>query len=416
MARSFGGSRGWRLRAWAESSRPPAAQAPVAGVPVPRGRSPPVAANPADFELWSFNLRTEFKDQDDGPNGWRYRRFAAADLVRKRRPALVCVQEATPAMLDFLVSDLGASNYGWLGTSRSLRKGDEMAGFLFDKRCVDVVLHQTLWLAPDGVPRGEPGWDAMYPRTVEAGVFRLLAAECEGEEEEASSGRRELGLIRVLNTHLDHVGEEARRQSAELIARTVAMGAVEFPQCVHVVAGDFNNVKAFNPVYDTLTRPEIGLSDVVVHCAAGDVSDRRMVPFTLHKFRGLAFGTEQSRGDGTVSLDVPGLAAADDAAAADWDARPDARHIDWIFFRNGSDMQLEPVDFEVMTDRAAGADGPYLSDHFPLRVQFRLLRSGAAGAEVWHESQLGGASSSDGPIASSASPGTTSTSAARSRL
>merc|ERR1719401_19420 len=92
------------------------------------------------FELWCFNLRTEFKDKDDGPNGWRYRREAVASLIEERRPALVAVQEATPGMLDFLVNRIGGGNgYGWIGTSRSLKHGDEMAGFLYRREHAEVV-------------------------------------------------------------------------------------------------------------------------------------------------------------------------------------------------------------------------------------------------------------------------------------
>jgi endonuclease/exonuclease/phosphatase family metal-dependent hydrolase len=329
------------------------------------------AAGPAQFELWCFNLRTEFKDKDDGPNGWGFRREAVADLIRARQPAVVCVQEATPGMLDFLVSHMGEGNYSWVGTSRSLKTGDEMAGFLYNRRCMDLVVHHTLWLAADGTPRGTPGWDAMYPRTLETAVFRLLAPNADGPPQQA-------GLVRLLNTHFDHVGVQARKKSAELIAKAIDDGALEWPQCVQIVTGDFNNIKINNEVYDILARPQTGLLDT----ARQVVLPQDTVPFTLHKFQGLDF--DPVRGDGTVEL------------SAGPTAKLDAQHIDWVLFRNGDDLQLQAASYEVMTDRVAGG-GPYVSDHFPVGVTFNITRRTASTDAVQHGSQTG--DTSDGPIA-----------------
>merc|ERR1712032_1527758 len=132
-----------------------------------------------------------------------------------------------------------------------------MAAFLYNRRCLGVVLHQTLWLSQHGTPRGTPGWDAKYPRTLETAVFRLSRPTAPG-----SSVSREVGLLRVLNTHLDHVGVESRRRSAELIAKTIADGVLEWPQCVQILTGDFNNIKSNNEVYNILTDPRTGLLDV----------------------------------------------------------------------------------------------------------------------------------------------------------
>jgi len=274
-------------------------------------------------------------------------------------------------MLNFLVSRLGEENYGWLGTSRSLKNGDEMAAFLYNKRRVDVVAHNSLWLAPDGTPRGAPAWDAMYPRTLETAVFRLY-----GSDADQAHKPSEMGLLRVLNTHFDHVGVNARRCAAELIANTIAQGALEWPQCVQIVTGDFNNVKHNNEVYHVLTNPKTGLLDAARQ--APFATD--MVPFTIHKFQGLGFAASQ--GDGTVEL---GTCATD----------KDAQHIDWVLFRNGSDMQVLPVKYQVITDRAP--NGPYLSDHFPVCVKFTVLQSTSAKDNVWHESQAGSGIPSDGP-------------------
>eukprot|EP00441_Pelagodinium_beii_P014572 CAMPEP_0197660560 /NCGR_PEP_ID=MMETSP1338-20131121/50919_1 /TAXON_ID=43686 ORGANISM="Pelagodinium beii, Strain RCC1491" /NCGR_SAMPLE_ID=MMETSP1338 /ASSEMBLY_ACC=CAM_ASM_000754 /LENGTH=335 /DNA_ID=CAMNT_0043237931 /DNA_START=28 /DNA_END=1035 /DNA_ORIENTATION=+ len=333
-----------------------------------------MSASASEFQLWCFNLRTEFKNADDGPNGWVHRRQACADIIRMRQPPLVCVQEATPAMLDFMVSHIGENQYAWIGTSRSLKTGDEMAGFLYNKSCMDLVVHQPMWLAPDGIPRGAPGWDAMYPRTLETAVFRYWAHGSAGEPRQ-----QEIGMLRVLNAHFDHIGVEARKRSAELIAKTIAMGVLEWPQCVQVVTGDFNNIKSSNECYSILTAGQTGLLD-----SAREVKlPKDVVPFTLHKFQGLNFVAE--RGDGTVDLS---------AASQELDAQ----HIDWVLYRNGSDLQVKAMQYEVITDRIP--DGPFLSDHFPVSVTFSVLKHTASVDKVFHESQLKGQNQSDGPIRS----------------
>jgi len=329
------------------------------------------SSSTAEFEVLCFNLRTEFKNSDDGPNGWTHRREACASFIAARQPPVVCVQEATPSMLNFLVSRLGEDNYGWVGTSRSLKNGDEMAAFLYSKWRVEVVAQNSMWLAPDGTPRGAPAWDAMYPRTLETAVFRLYDSDA-GDGQKPS----ELGLLRVLNTHFDHVGVKARRCAAELIAKTIAQGALEWPQCVQIVTGDFNNVKHKNEVYQILTDPKTGLLDAARQVPLAT----DMAPFTIHKFQGLGFAASQ--GDGTVELS-PG--------AAD----KDAQHIDWILYRNGVDMQVLPARYEVITERAP--NGPYLSDHFPVSVMFTVSQSTAAKDSIWHESQSKSDMPSDGP-------------------
>merc|ERR1711879_632474 len=107
-----------------------------------------------------------------------------------------------------------------------------------------------------------------------------------------------------------------------------------------------------------------------------------IAPFTIHKFEGLDFSSSQ--GDGTVDL------------RPDPKAEKDGQHIDWILYRNNSDLQIKPLKYEVMTDRIP--DGPYLSDHFPVSVTFGIERRTSFENAVWHESQDQNSTPSDGPI------------------
>lgn len=312
----------------------------------------------ARLDIWSFNLRTEFQEAVDGPDGWSRRRKCVADFILARRPCLVCVQEATEAMLAFLSSQLGEEEYGWMGTSRTPGRPDEMAGFLFDKRRLEAVEHRASWLGPAGAAPGAPCWDAAYPRTWESAVFRVLLRPDGGG---GSAAPRPV-YVRALNTHLDHVGVEARARSAELLAATVARLAEERPDCPQVLCGDFNSPKGGgNAVYELLAAGGAGLRD-----AAREAPSRRLAASTIHKFRGLDFSA--GRGDGTVDL----AQAAAGSQGPQERREEDARHIDWVLWRDAAELQLVPLRFEVVTDRLPS--GRYPSDHFPVSATFELRR------------------------------------------
>lgn len=284
--------------------------------------------------IWTFNLRTVKCDVRDGVNGWSQRREGVAEFIRSRRPALVCVQEATEQMLAFLVSSL--DEYDYRASSRVPGTPDETAGFLFDNSVLELNDHATTWLGPAGVPRGDPCWDAALPRTYEEADFRLRHAPSIG--------------FRVLNTHLDHVGVVARARSAGMLAGAVVRAKHVKPQYAQVLCGDFNSPKGGgNEVYRTLTTSAIGLDDALRRAGT-----RKVTPTTIHKFRGLDFSGDE--GDGTVNLVDSG--------------EPDSRHIDWMLWRDGTSLALRPLHGEVVTDPMTS--GRYPSDHFAVSVTFEL--------------------------------------------
>lgn len=317
-------------------------------------------ASPQDdmrLEVWSFNLRTEFQDVVDGPDGWTPRRCGVADLIRTRRPALVCTQEATEGMLAFLVDRLGAEEYAWIGTSRRPGVADETVGLLYDRRRLELIEHESAWLGPPGTPPGLASWDAALPRTLETAVFRLRTTSGA-----SSAAYGDALYLRALNTHFDHVGVDARHRSGAQLADAVRRGAVERRECAQVVTGDFNSTKGGSSTYAALLAGATGLRD-----AAREAEERSLTRSTIHKFQGAAFTSEH--GDGTVELG--GMAA---------DVEPDAHHIDWLLWRDGTGLQLRPVRFEVIT--TCLENGRYPSDHFPVSVVFELLPKAAARAKL----------------------------------
>lgn len=314
----------------------------------------PEMAHVAELDVWSFNLRTEFQEDADGINGWSRRREGVASFIRTHQPALVCTQEATEPMLRFLAERL--EQYAWVATSRTPGRMDETAGFLYDQRYLSLHSHRAAWLGPEGIKPGEPAWDAACPRIFEDAIFQIKDGACD-----VANMR-----IRVINTHFDHVGVEARHLSAELVAAEIrrgpAGGNLDHVQCAQIVCGDFNSAKGGgNAVYKVLTAKETGLRDSIREAPQAHIPN-----FTIHKFEGLDF--ESIVGDGSVDFRDAGEAA-------------DARHIDWVLWRDsaaadgikGKGVVLQPVKCEVVTSSLD--NGLYPSDHFPVSVRFRLSTS-----------------------------------------
>ena len=165
----------------------------------PLQMSTTAAVTSQEIDIWSFNLRTELVKEDDLENSWPKRRDEVAALIGKYKPAIVCVQEATIAMLSHL-SSKSKGNYQWKGISRQPSKPDECAGFLFDVEQVKLLNHSVFWLSPPGAHDGDIGWDAKLPRTCESAVFKIHAAHAAsaaGPQPELKAGVQS-GLKNVL--------------------------------------------------------------------------------------------------------------------------------------------------------------------------------------------------------------------------
>lgn len=309
--------------------------------------------------VWTFNLRTEFREAADGPDGWSQRRQGIATLLQSRQPALVCVQEATESMLTYLVTQRGMEDYTWAGTSRRPGLADESAGVLFNQRWLKLQSLDCTWLAPPETPRGEPAWDAECPRTLETLIFKVNGLSA------AAAGPAPLC---VFNTHLDHVGIEARMRSAEVIAAAIVRGGTERPDCPHLLCGDFNSPKGNgNKVYELLTRPQsMGGAGLVDAMRGAPVVG--MVTSTIHKFKGTGFTA--TSGDGTVQLRGAGPTNEDGV-----EPEHDSQHIDWVLWRDSASGRriMRPTRCEVVKDRLP--NGRWPSDHFPVSVTFDLVET-----------------------------------------
>lgn len=167
----------------------------------------------------TFNIRLDLAS--DGANAWPQRKAMVASLIDREAPDVLGLQEVLVHQMRDLKVALPA--YAMAGVGRDDgREAGEFSPLAWRRERFDLVRSGTFWLSLTPERPGR-GWDAALPRIATWAVLR-----------ERPSGR----LLRVLNTHFDHVGQEARRNSAAMIARWVSDGPDK--GLATIVLGDFN--------------------------------------------------------------------------------------------------------------------------------------------------------------------------------
>ncbi len=167
----------------------------------------------------SFNLR--YGTAADGENSWEKRREALARTIAAFAPDVLATQECLAMQADWLKDRFPEYAFVGVGRDDGARAG-EMCGILYKQSRFRKVAEGHFWLSPTPEKPGSVGWDAALTRM--ATWVRL----------ESVAGRDPLVVI---DTHFDHAGAEARRNSAVLLAKKAREIAHGDPV---VILGDFN--------------------------------------------------------------------------------------------------------------------------------------------------------------------------------
>ncbi|HBS31762.1 MAG TPA: endonuclease [Parvularcula sp.] len=199
----------------------------------------PEAPPPASVRAMTYNIRLD--TAADGEDAWPHRRQAVSSLIAFYAPDVFGLQEVMPHQLDDLRTDL--PDYDIIGVGRDDgARGGEHSPVGFRKSAYDVEESGVFWLSetPD---KPSIGFDAAYPR-IETWV-RLR---------DRSSRRAML----VLNTHWDHIGLIARRESASIIVEFLS--SAMRPCEGLVLLGDFNAPPS-EISYQTIAASDLHLKD-----------------------------------------------------------------------------------------------------------------------------------------------------------
>lgn len=260
----------------------------------------PMLAAAQEMNVVSFNVRYNSWNNIDGPNGWPNRRDAVGKMILDERPAAIGLQEALADQLKDIIARTG---YEYVGVGRDDGKeAGEFMAVCYDPAQLELLDATTRWLS-ESPDKPSKGWDAACLRTVT--IAHFLVRE---------SGRE----FYYFNTHLDHVGKQARAESTRLLAALLD----EFvPADVPVVLGGDMNSTIDDPIFASLT-------------GRGLLVARDRAPETSHSITYNDFG----HSEGTV--------------------------IDHFFVRN-----MEVARFRTL-DGDYGV--PYISDHYPIAITVSL--------------------------------------------
>lgn len=195
------------------------------------------AAEP--LRVMSYNIR--FDNPGDVANAWPLRRDMVARTLIFHQTDLAGLQEVLKHQLSELQALL--PGYRWFGVGRD--DGGEKGEYVpiaYRSDRFDLKASGTFWLSETPDSAGSRGWDAALPRIVTWGHFHDRANDKD---------------FFLFNTHYDHMGEEARRQSSLLLIRRSRELAQDQP-CL--LTGDFNSTRQ-DSAYRTLIQPGSGWQD-----------------------------------------------------------------------------------------------------------------------------------------------------------
>ena len=150
-----------------------------------------LALNAQDLKVISYNIRNS--QEKDGTNSWVYRYAASAEMVQDQKADVIGLQEALSDQVVFFEQNF--KDYKWTG---------DFAAILWNKKTVTLQ---------------------------KSGSFDVATWALFKDKE---TGKK----FYFVNTHLDHVGKEARKLGLKLIVdRIDEINPEKYPM---VLTGDFN--------------------------------------------------------------------------------------------------------------------------------------------------------------------------------
>ncbi|MEJ8820169.1 endonuclease/exonuclease/phosphatase family protein [Lacibacter sp. H407] len=179
------------------------------------------------LRVMTFNIR--LNTSSDSLNAWPYRKDHVASQVLFHKIELLGVQEALHDQMIDLQQRLPQFKYTGGGRDDGKTKGEYSAIF-YDSTRLQLLATDMFWLSETTTVKGSKGWDAAITRIVTWAKFK---------------DKRSKKIFFAFNTHFDHVGKIARRESAKLVLQKVNEIAGSTPA---VITGDFNAEPTDEPI------------------------------------------------------------------------------------------------------------------------------------------------------------------------
>lgn len=185
----------------------------------------------ANVNVMTFNIR--YDNPEDDPNNWEQRKENVLKMIRFNEVDILGTQEVLTHQLKYLADNL--TEYGVLGVGREdgKEKG-EYSPILYNKNKFTLIKSGYFWLSETPEKPGK-GWDAACERVA---TWVQLKDKTTGKK------------LFVINTHFDHMGKVARRESVTLIKSKIAQLSEGMPQ---IMMGDLNATPDSSVIQSLLT-------------------------------------------------------------------------------------------------------------------------------------------------------------------
>lgn len=179
------------------------------------------------MHVMTFNIR--LNTSSDSLNAWPYRKDKVASQILFHKVDLLGVQEALYDQMMDLQQRLPQYKYAGGGRDDGKTKG-EYAAIFYDTTKLQLISNDLFWLSETTTVAGSKGWDAAITRIVTWAKFK---------------DKQSKKIFFAFNTHFDHMGKIARRESAKLVLQKVKEIAGSTPA---VITGDFNAEPTDEPI------------------------------------------------------------------------------------------------------------------------------------------------------------------------
>jgi endonuclease/exonuclease/phosphatase family metal-dependent hydrolase len=257
------------------------------------------------MKIVTFNIRCDCKvDQE---NNFEFRKPLILQKITLEKPEIICFQEVMSHVATWLNDEL--KDYTIIGCGRDENLDGEQVSIAFRKDSFLLVAADHFWHSDTPLVPGS--------RFLEQSIFPRLCTQCYLVEHNSKK------VIRVVNTHLDHISSQARVKELELIMNIINPISM-YNETITVFAGDLNATPSSQEMKVLNQYPDF-------KCLTENIG------ITYHGY----FKDEQ-----VLNSD-------------------ETEQIDYIYARGNLDL----ISVEKWSDVQ---DGVYLSDHYPVSVEFEI--------------------------------------------
>lgn len=263
-----------------------------------------------DATVMTYNIRIISLDDNDEGNGWDVRKAQLVDMIDRYDPDILGMQEDMTPQQAYIFSRMNPE-YAYVDGPAFNDALKARHSIYYKKSDYKLLRKEKFWLSetPDVISKG---WDANENRIC---LYARLQHKASGK------------IIHVFNTHFDHIGSEARKNSALLVVERIKQYTDNDTGARVIFMGDLNATNG---------------------SGSGLITHNNLKTY-LH----------DAQNDSPSGLEGPNgtFSGFDGSNVA-------TNRIDYIYYRNLAIIRYKHIDEKL-------SNGRYPSDHIPVLAEVR---------------------------------------------